>query len=203
MTTQTVTIKPQAGHRIWICALALAGCAGSVESGANDSVAVSEAALAQACVPDVPPELTVPDGNRLAFHLKGVGAQVYACSTTATGYGWVFQAPDADLLFPNGWVAGSHYAGPTWEVLDGSTVVGKKVAGVTVDPTAVPWLLLSAVSHTGKGAMSNVSFIQRLSTTGGLAPTSACGADNLGEVANVPYTAQYYFFVPKPAQGSK
>ena len=49
---------------------------------------------------------------------------------------------------------GTHFGGPTWQAKDASTVVGKRVDGVTVDPTAIPWLLLEATSTTGaKGSM--------------------------------------------------
>ena len=172
---------------------ALAGCASAID-GDENQVDSQEQALRHA--PAVPPELVVAAGNRLAFYLDAVGQQVYVCRQNATGYGFVLQAPDADLFKPNGQIAGSHYAGPTWEFLDGSTVVGARVAGVTPDPTAVAWLLLSAVSHTGQGKMSNVSFIQRLDTTGGLAPTTGCDADHVGQTQGVDYTARYYFYEP-------
>ena len=32
--------------------------------------------------------------------------------------------------------------GPTWVAMDGSYVVGRRVDGVNVDPTAIDWLLL-------------------------------------------------------------
>ena len=88
----------------------------------------------------------------------------------------------------------SHYT-------DGSTVVGSRLAGVTVDTTAVPWLLLQAIAHTGSGKMAKVSFIQRLNTTGGLAPSAdSCSAANLGALVNIDYTADYYFYQPIPSR---
>jgi hypothetical protein len=42
--------------------------------------------------------------------------------------------------------------------------------------------------------MTNVTSIQRLNTSGGVAPASGCDADHLGAVANVPYTADYFFY---------
>jgi hypothetical protein len=188
----------RAARLVLACALALAGCAGMTDSNADNPVSAADEALALACAAKAPPEIAVPQGNRLAFRLKGVGAQVYTCNMTATGYGWVLKAPDADLFFPNGHLAGSHYAGPTWEALDGSTVVGMKLNAVTVDTSAVPWLLLQAASHAGQGMMSKVSYIQRLETTGGLAPSTGCSVDSLGAVASIDYTAEYFFYVPKP-----
>lgn len=187
--------------RTYLTVLALivlsVGCASGVES-ATDQGKVQEQALALRA-PEVPAALAVPAGNRLGFYLDAEGQQVYVCQANATGFGFVLQAPDADLFWPNGHVAGSHYAGPTWEALDGSTVVGSRVAASTPDPTAIPWLLLSAASHTGNGLMTNVSFIQRLDTVGGLAPTTGCDADHVGQTQGVDYTATYYFYVPVPS----
>jgi hypothetical protein len=97
----------------------------------------------------------------------------------------------------NGQPAGKHYAGPTWESLDGSLVVGARVAGASPDPSAIPWLLLRAVSHAGDGVMDEVTFIQRVVTHGGLAPADGCSASNTGDLARVPYTATYCFYEPQ------
>jgi len=106
---------------------------------------------------------------------------------------WVFTAPEATLYEQREEVAGTHYAGPTWEALDGSTVVAARAAAATPDPTAIPWLLLRAVSHGGAGTMSRVTYVQRVATTGGLAPSSGCDAAAVGTVSRVPYTATYCF----------
>jgi hypothetical protein len=137
--------------------------------------------------------LEVPAGNELELQLDAVGVQIYTCTSTATGVAWVFTAPEASLYEEPGELAGTHYAGPTWEALDGSTVVGARVAAATPDPTAIPWLLLRAVSHAGAGTMSEVTSIQRVATAGGLAPSSGCDAAAVGTVARVPYTATYCF----------
>ena len=63
---------------------------------------------------------------------------------------------------------------------------------ITADPTAIPELLLKAVSHSGDGRMSGVTYVQRLDTVGGLAPTAGC--DTAGATARVDYTATYYFY---------
>jgi len=138
--------------------------------------------------------LAVPSGNRLAFFYDGVGVQIYQCQATATGYGWVFEAPEATLYDQHGRVEGKHYAGPTWQSKDGSTVVGSKLAAFTADPTSIPELLLQAVSHTGHGKMSDVTYVQRLDTVGGLAPSTGCDATTVNTEARVDYTATYYFY---------
>lgn len=81
----------------------------------------------------------------------------------------------------------------------GIAVVGKKVAGVTVDPAAVPWLLLQGVSHSSEsGRFDDVTSIQRLSTVGGNAPTDGCDATHVGAIAQVPYSTDYVFYRAKP-----
>lgn len=176
-----------------ITALLASACSAELADDLGDEVSESSAALKQR-LPEIPAALAVPDGNKLAFTLHAEGAQIYDCKTNADGkIVWTFRAPDADL-FSGGHFAGTHYAGPTWEALDGSTVVGTRVAGATVDTSAVPWLLLSGVSPDKHGRMAGVTYIQRLSTTGGLAPTSGCDATTLGAVADVEYTALYAFY---------
>jgi uncharacterized protein DUF3455 len=165
--------------------------------------------------PVVPADLKVPDGNKLFLHLFAVGVQIYtATPSTAdpTQLVWTFKAPEADLFRNDGREDddededrdgdeddrpfGKHYAGPTWEARDGSKVVGARVAGVTVDPTAIPWLLLKAVSTSDDGVFSRTTYIQRLHTTGGLAPSTA--PTEAGQEARVPYTAEYFFYRAMP-----
>ena len=86
------------------------------------------------------------------------------------------------------------HAGPTWEAENGSKVVGKKIAAVaSPDPNSIPWLLLQGVAHDWHGMFSEVTYIQRLDTVGGNAPSDAPTAAGL--IVPVPYTATYVFFV--------
>jgi hypothetical protein len=82
---------------------------------------------------------------------------------------------------------------PAWESSSGSLVVAQRlVPAVTVDPTAIPWLRLDAVAAGGPGVFKNTTYIQRVNTTGGLAPTTA--PTHVGQEARVPYTAEYVFY---------
>ena len=63
------------------------------------------------------------------------------------------------------------------------------------DPTAIPWLLLKAATHAGTGAFADVTFIQRLDTVGGVAPSTGCDAAHLGTEVLVPYRSSYFFYV--------
>jgi hypothetical protein len=63
-------------------------------------------------------------------------------------------------------------------------------------PTAgtIPWLLLATKSTGPEGAFSRITYIQRVNTTGGAAPTAACAEGLLGRTVRVPYTADYRLF---------
>lgn len=156
--------------------------------------AAAEPGPAPRCDGEVPPPLAVPGGNQLAFALDAEGVQVYACTANGASFGWAFQGPEAKLSEPDGPAGGTHYAGPTWESIDGSKVVGAKVEAVTPDATAIPWLLLRAASHGGSGRMEQVTFVQRIWTRGGNAPSRGCDAAHDGATARVPYRALYCFY---------
>jgi hypothetical protein len=63
------------------------------------------------------------------------------------------------------------------------------------DPGAIPWLLLKAKSNEGTGTFSKVTYIQRVDTAGGKAPSDGCDQAHADAEARVDYTAYYYFYV--------
>jgi hypothetical protein len=134
----------------------------------------------------------VPRGNKLESHVFGVGVQIY----TWTGTTWSFVSPEALLFADTGGHAlvGFHFAGPTWESLSGSKVVGSAIQSCTPNPHAIPWLLVKSVSNEGHGIFARVSYVQRLFTVGGKAPTTP--GNFPGQVARVPYSARYFFYRP-------
>jgi hypothetical protein len=149
--------------------------------------------------PTVAPELAVPDGNKLTFMAAARGVQIYECAAGDGGaLAWKLHAPRADLLDDSGASVGSHYGGvdkglppgPYWEAKDGSRVHGAKPASLP-NQGSIPLLRLEAADTAGSGVFSKVAFIQRLDTTGGVAPAGACEA---GKQTEVPYTARYYFY---------
>jgi len=138
----------------------------------------------------------VPAGSRSAFQADAKGVQIYACRVDGADAKWVLSAPEAELFDAAGKLAIKHYAGPTWESVDGSRVTASKLSEQAHEPGAIPWLLLRANEHAGQGALTSVTFIQRKDTQGGLAPASGCDAAHGGDVARVPYSAVYVFYVP-------
>jgi len=153
---------------------------------------------------DIPDNLKVPDGNVLLLQAFGKGIQKYACPVSATSKA----TPHAILLKDDrdeGDLVAIHFGGPTWEALDGSSVVGDTTVGSlqsapSPDPDGVPWLRLKAKSHGGNGLFSQVTYIQRLFTDGGQPPKSGCDqAHNQAKVL-VEYSAQYFFYGPATEQ---
>ena len=146
--------------------------------------------------PDVPPALRPPAGQSLYLEALADGVQIYECARKGdSAYEWSFKAPEASLADRSGRSIGKHYAGPTWESNDGSTVAGEvKAKDPGPDSSAIAWLLLAAKSNTGSGTFSQARSVQRIATTGGVAPAQACSQANLGQVARVPYTATYVFY---------
>ena len=147
--------------------------------------------------PEVPDAISVGDTNKVSFHGFGVGFQVY----TWNGTSWGIAVPDATLFDEDGNVVathfgtfdGTHFVGPAWQSNSGSKVVGKlPPAAVIMDTNAIPWLRLEALTTEGPGVFADTTFIQRVNTTAGKAP-SQDGAV-VGQVARVPYTADYFFY---------
>src|SRR5712664_4431603 len=175
----------------------------------NPYAAASLAAIIAGCAasnvgtdPVVPDNLKVPAGQTLSLVSRATGVQIYECSAGKTDpakFEWAFKAPEADLFDLSGRKIGKHYAGPTWESNDGSKVVGQvKARDDGPNANAIPWLLLSANSASGKGVFSQTQSIQRLYTVGGKAPAAGCNRAQLGKQARVAYKATYYFYGPKP-----
>jgi Protein of unknown function (DUF3455) len=166
-------------------------------AAAATALPLAQAAHAEPPAPTVPPEIAVEDGHKLFLVGHAVGVQIYQCNATAGGYRWAFVGPRAKLYGDNGKPITTHFRGPTWQASDGSTAVGALVRPITVDPTAIPWLLLSATGTAGADGdrLAATTFIQRIATTGGLIPAAEeCNAGTAGTANEVPYTADYYFW---------
>jgi hypothetical protein len=191
------------------------GAAGTTDGGAGmDGAAGADAGSDPFPVVTIPPAIAVPTGATLKFKAHGRGSQVYTCTATdtpvdggadagdggadasVTTYSWVLKAPDAKLYNQDGAQIGTHFAGPTWmSTVDESDAVGMKTKsspGTTAND--VPWLLLQVVSHMGTGVFTDVTYVQRLNTMGGVAPATGCDSTKVGMDTSVTYSAEYYFY---------
>lgn len=149
----------------------------------------------------IPDALKVPTGNVLLLRAYGKGVQIYTCPDTTHA------KPHAILLESDrdeGDLVAIHFAGPSWQATkDGSIVVGDtssnnpnfKSYQPDPDGDSVPWLLIPVKQTQGSGLFSKVTFIQRLHTDGGKAPTGSCDQKQDGTEILVEYSAQYLFYV--------
>jgi hypothetical protein len=177
--------------------------------------------------PSLPPGLApVPAGNKLFLGTHAVGTQNYVCKPSGAGVAYVLFTPQATLFGDDGGQVITHYNSPnpfepntdpkvvapegtiraTWQYRDTSKVWAKVhpsgsdgSGAVTVDETAIAWLLLDRVGSqngsTGGDKLTGTTFVQRLNTAGGLAPKTGCSSlTDVGNTAFVPYTADYFFY---------
>src|SRR5512146_197920 len=165
--------------------------------------------------PPVPADIQVPSGNRAFLKGHGVGTQNYVCVRSKTGFAWTLFTPEASLFDGDRNQITTHYFSPnpfengtirvTWQhSRDTSTVWAQLIHQPSSDPRfvardAIPWLLLQRVGvqagPAGGETLTATTFIQRVNTAGGIAPSTGCSrATDVGAKAFVPYTADYFFY---------
>lgn len=192
--------------------------AGVLAAGLQPSVALAQSPVPTGIeVPAVPPNLEPPAGHTAFLKGFAIGTQNYICISAKKGQEWRFLGPQATLFLTiDAKVTqqiSTHFlstnpsdgvARPTWQdSSDTSRVWGRAVQSssdpVYVEAGAIPWLLLAAVGTEagplGGALLTQTTFIQRLNTSGGVAPSTGCQTGNdVGRVALVPYTTEYYFY---------
>jgi hypothetical protein len=120
----------------------------------------------------------------LQVHAEGI--QLYECKAGA----WSFREPVATLIKGDETV-GRHYAGPHWELTDGSLVKGKAAMSLPgPGPDDAALLKLDVVENRGAGALKDATLVLRLNTHGG-ALKGDCAEP--GAFRSVPYSADYVF----------
>jgi len=186
-------------------------------------VATSANAQTSAVVlpPLVPPEIRAPAGNEVFFVGRGVGTQNYVClpcdpsrPDCASGVAFSLFTPQATLFNDQGEQVTTHFFSPnpfegdvvraTWQHSQDTSSVWGQVIGTSSDPRfvtpgAIPWLLIKVVGAqagpTGGSKLTRTTFIQRLNTVGGAAPSKGCSSPaDIGAKAFVPYTSDYFFY---------
>ncbi|MCZ1003795.1 DUF3455 domain-containing protein [Streptomyces mirabilis] len=164
----------------------------AVTAGTLFSATVGQAATSQPARTgvDAPAALKVPDGNRLTGVFSAAGVQTYTCADGA----WKLLEPAATLWAKNDRShrpVALHSRGPVWvSTVDGSAVNAAAIANSPKTGT-IPELLLQSTATRGTGVFAGVSYVQRLDTHGGVAPTTACtGTDQI----SVRYSATYAFY---------
>jgi hypothetical protein len=164
--------------------------------------------------PSVPADIQVPAANMVFRVGHAVGTQNYVCLPSGTGFAFSLVTPQATLFSGDEEQIMTHSFSPnpfeesairaTWrDSTDTSTVWGQPLHSSAdpefVAPDAIAWVLLQQVgAQAGPGggdALTTTTYIQRLNTSGGVAPSMGCSSEtDVGRQAFVPYTADYYFY---------
>ena len=148
------------------------------------SAAALAASTVSAAVFDTP-------GKATLLSVQATGVQIYECHKDDSGQlAWKFREPLA-ILLADGQTIGRHYAGPSWQLNDGSKVTGKVVAqkpGATEQDIAQ--LQLAITIREGSGLLAQATTVERLDTHGG---AFAGECQQAGTLHVEPYTAQYVF----------
>jgi len=144
-------------------------------------------AIAAAQVPD---SIAAP-GEAVVLKVHAEGAQIYECKAVLDDkLGWQFREPIATLIV-DGKTVGRHFAGPSWELTDGSAIVGKVVGDAPGnDANDIPWLKLDVAARRGNGILTGITTVQRTNTQGGKL-SGVC--DQAGKLKAAPYAAEYVF----------
>ena len=146
----------------------------------------------------LPDAIKVPAGHKVAMETVGVGEITYECRDKANMPGqteWVFVGPKAALNDRTGKQVGTYYGPPaTWESVDGSKLTATQLAVAPAGTGNLPLQLVKANPAMGTGAMTGVTYIQRVALKGGVAPATACTTANKGAREIVKYQADYIFW---------
>jgi Protein of unknown function (DUF3455) len=136
--------------------------------------------------------------SQLFLIVHATGVQKYKCQPSGT---WLFTDPEATLYKTTGVQRpiGSHFLNfasgrPVWQLNDGSSVEAARMAAADGGAGNIPWLLLQAVvttEGTGGDRLTSTTWVQRLNTSGGVAPAGTCTP---GEQIRVDYSADYFFW---------
>jgi len=164
--------------------------------------------------PSVPADIQVPPGNQVAFVGHAVGTQNYVCVPADNGLKFVLVTPQATLVGDDDLQLTTHYFSPnpaeggtiraTWQDSRDTSAVWGQAIHSSSDPDfvatgAIAWVLLQQVGTRGgphgSDLLTETTFIQRVNTTGGVAPSNGCNAPgDVGAQAFVPYSADYVFY---------
>jgi hypothetical protein len=143
------------------------------------------------------PRTYAPD-SRLFLVVHAIGVQNYTCQANGT---WLFTDPEATLYKTTGVPKpiGTHFLNfatgrPVWQLKDGSSVEAARTQMVPGGAGNIAWLLLQAVVTTAGSdgdRLAGTTWVQRLNTSGGVAPAGTCTP---GGLISVPYSSDYFFW---------
>jgi Protein of unknown function (DUF3455) len=213
----TVEIKTKFLIAMQLCSIVL------LTSFVAASASAQTSAAASITPPPVPTDVQVEEGNVVFLVGHATGTQNYSCLPCdpskpgcANGVAFTLFTPQATLFNEELEQVTTHFFSPnpfengviraTWQhSRDTSTVWGRVIGSSTdpnfVKPGAIAWLLVNVkdvgvlAGPTGGDRLTKTTFIQRLNTVGGVAPSSRCSSQaDIGRQEFVPYKADYFFY---------
>jgi hypothetical protein len=188
--------RVRAAAAVGMAAVVAAMATVTFEASAAENTAESRALAADfrsVGVPLIAENIKPPKGSRLVgAYVVTKGVQTYTCVVPAgatTGAYTGSSVPEAQLVGTGGRL--HHFGGPSWQsTRDKSLVTATRVDGAPREGT-IPELLLKVATRSGNGVLSKADYINRLLTSGGVAPAGACTA---GQAVSVPYGSVYVFW---------
>jgi hypothetical protein len=167
--------------------------------------------------PNVPDKIKPEEGSKLFLVGHAFGTQNYICLPSGAGFKYVLFTPEATLFEHRAKQVTTHFFSPnpeeggtvraTWQhSRDTSSFWGKAIDSIdhTSNPElvaagAIPWVLLAkagvAEGPGGGDTLTKTTFVQRLNTSGGVAPATGCASlADVGKQAFQPYEADYFFY---------
>lgn len=181
------------------------------------ALALAHSASAQIAPPDVPAGIEAPEGVEPFLVGHAVGTQNYVClpsGSKSARFAWTLFTPQATLFDDEGRQLTTHFFSPNpsengvvrpaWQHSEDTSAVWVRLVNPSSDPAfvapgAIPWLLLEVAGAEagpdGGDALTAAAYIQRVHTSGGVAPTTGCTKKaHVGSKQFVPYTADYVFY---------
>jgi hypothetical protein len=159
------------------------------QASAAETAAPASSDARAVAVPLIPEAIRPPKGSRpIGAYLVATGTQTYTCGVAGS-------TPEAKLIGTGGLI--HHFAGPdftrlgpSWQSIRDKSLVTATRTAFSPRAGTIDELLLTVSSHSGHGILEKADFINRLLTSGGVAP-AVCPA---GTTVSVPYKAVYVFW---------
>jgi hypothetical protein len=178
------------------------------------TIAVPQAHDERVVPPYVPGNIEVLGDNKAFLVGHAVGTQNYICLPSGSAFAWSLFTPEATLFDDRDKQLITHFFSPNpleggtvraaWQDSRDTSTFWGAVDETSSDsrfvrPDAIPWLRIKFAGFkdgpTGGDRLSGTTFVQRVHTVGGVAPSTGCSlATDLGKKAFIPYEADYFFY---------
>ncbi len=147
--------------------------------------------------PTLPADIRVPAGHQAVLEARGVGELQYECQATSLSpwqYAWLPRDRSIELRDSANNTITLARSARSWVHRDGSELVVREFVEVDNGAPNLPLQRARVEASKLPGTLSNISYIQRIRTVGGLPSVRNCSSAELGMRVRVPYEADYVFW---------